>query len=102
MKFSIVMSCYSCKWRIDEELRDKGFSNFKIDVNNRLIIFEDDVNPEHITSLMKKIGYHCEYIPENPLLDRVDQLSDEELEKLLETMERGESLEDLDFLNIKK
>lgn len=99
MKFSIVMSCISCKWRIEDELKAKGFSNYTIDVYNRLLIFEEEVNSDQITSILKNIGYHCEYIPENPLSTKVDQLSDEELELLLEALDRGDSLEDLEFLN---
>lgn len=98
MKFSLVMMCSSCKWRITDALKAKGFTNFNIDMNKSLLTFKDEVNPERVMEAVHGIGYACDYLPEDPIGDRFDELTDEQLMELEEALRNGDSLEDLDFL----
>lgn len=98
MKFSLVMMCSSCKWRITEALKAKGFINFDIDMETSTLTFKDKVNPERVIQTVNGIGYKCDYIQEDPILDNFDNLTDEQIMLIEEALKNGESLEELDFL----
>lgn len=99
MKFSLVMMCSSCKWRITDALKTKGFINFDIDMKSSTLTFQDKVNPDRVIAAVNEIGYKCEYIPEDPFFDNFDNLTDEQLMLIEEALKNGDSLDDLDFLN---
>lgn len=99
MKFSLVMICSSCKWRITDALKNRGFNNFDIDMNTSTLTFKEQVNPERVIDTVNGIGYSCELIAEDVLDKRINELTDEQLELLVEALENGQSLDDLDFLS---
>lgn len=102
MKFALVMMCTSCKWRITDALEAKGFINFDIDMKTSTLTFKHEVNPDRVIEAVNGIGYKCDYIPDDPIADNFDNLTDEQLLLLQEALDNGDSLDDLDFLKSSK
>lgn len=87
-KFELTMMCTSCKWKISEELKNKGYQNFDIDMTTSILTFHENVSPQIIVSIVNNIGYKIEPI------DSMDDMSDEELAILEDALRNGYSLDE--------
>jgi hypothetical protein len=72
-KFRLTMMCSSCKWKISDELKSKGFIDFDIDMDSSILTFQNNVLSSYVMSIVNNIGYQIEE------LDALDDLTDEEL-----------------------
>jgi hypothetical protein len=87
-QFELTMMCTSCKWKIMDELKNKGYKNFDIDMESSRLIFEEDVNKEMVMAVVNNIGYKIEPV------DSIDEMSDEELAILEDAIRNGYDLDD--------
>jgi len=80
-KFRLTMMCSSCKWKITDALKSKGFTDFDINMDSSILTFQRNVLSSYIISIVNNIGYQIEEI------DVLDDLSDEELALLENEMQ---------------
>jgi len=79
-QFELTMMCTSCKWKITEELKKQGYTNFNINMDTSILTFNDHVDAYRIMMIVSKIGYKIEMIEEKLVF------TDEELLMLADEM----------------
>lgn len=82
-KFELTMMCTSCKWKISQELKKKGYSNFDIDMDSSILTFQDEIESHIIIRTINNIGYKIEEIPVN------EDFSEEDLALLEDAIRKG-------------
>lgn len=82
-KFELTMMCTSCKWKITEELKKHGYSNFDIDMESSLLVFQEDVNQDMIIKIVNGIGYKIEALEDG------EDFTDEELALIEDAIRNG-------------
>jgi len=69
MQFQLTMMCGACKWKITNALKEHGYQNFNIDMNNSILTFYEDVNSYEVIKVVNSIGYEIHLVQHNPLFD---------------------------------
>lgn len=101
VKFSVVMVCASCSWRVSEALKNHGFTDFSIDRETNTLTFNQKIDSNKVINVVNSIGYKIDLIESDELAQKFENLTEEDLLILEDALRNGYDLSDLDFLTDK-